>query len=61
MLCDARLRWELFPSERAVKETLALRIYAEVTEEQAHYFVEGIHEFFSAAADRADSAVAAHA
>jgi len=36
-----------FPeSERAAKETLALPVYPEINEEQVHYTVEGIREFF---------------
>jgi dTDP-4-amino-4,6-dideoxygalactose transaminase len=40
-----------FPeSERAAKETLALPIYPELTDQQAHYVVQCVRDFFSAGA-----------
>ncbi len=48
--CFAYLGWNAgaFPeSERAAKETLALPIYPELTEAQAHYVVDSVSEFFA--------------
>ena len=51
--CFSYLGYEVgaFPeSELAAKETLALPIYPELTEQQARYVVSSIAEFFSASA-----------
>jgi dTDP-4-amino-4,6-dideoxygalactose transaminase len=48
-----------FPeSERAAKETLALPIYPELTDEQAGFVVDCIREFFAEASIQRTPAVA---